>query len=100
MAGTIRSRSLRSNKGDEEDEKGETMRHQPRKMSEIIFRILIKFHLQRQHTLRSSSPTLHGTRALDSIMHGKAIAITRLVKIWESARQRTRFLGKSPQLLI
>src|SRR5271157_3792893 len=36
MAGTVRSRSLRSEEGDEEDEKGETMTAQPRKMSEIF----------------------------------------------------------------
>ena len=36
MAGTVRSRSLRSEEGDEGDEKGETMTAQPRKMSEIM----------------------------------------------------------------
>ena len=36
MEGTVRSRSLRSEEGDAEDEKGKTMRHQPRKMSGII----------------------------------------------------------------
>ncbi len=36
MAGTVRSRSLRSEEGDQGDEKGETMTAQPRKMSEIM----------------------------------------------------------------
>src|SRR5208337_558257 len=36
MAGTVRSRSLRSEEGDEGDEKCETMTAQPRKMSEIM----------------------------------------------------------------
>jgi len=36
MAGTVRSRSLRSEEGDEGDEKGETLTAQPRKMSEIM----------------------------------------------------------------
>src|SRR5208283_2062763 len=36
MAGTVRSRSLRSEEGDEGDEKGQTMTAQPRKMSEIM----------------------------------------------------------------
>ena len=36
MAGTVRSRSLRSEEGDEGGEKGQTMTAQPRKMSEIM----------------------------------------------------------------
>ena len=36
MAGTVRSRSLRSEEGDQGDEKGQTMTAQPRKMSEIM----------------------------------------------------------------
>ena len=36
MAGTVRSRSLRSEEGDQGDEKCETMTAQPRKMSEIM----------------------------------------------------------------
>src|SRR5271157_5970071 len=36
MAGTVRSRSLRSEEGDEGDEKGETMTAQPLKLSEIM----------------------------------------------------------------